>query len=190
MVDESLERVKRGTMPWLGALALPCVLYAIAKVTLEKMTEMHWTLGLATAVLFACGGQLLILVVFREIRKRTQISLIVGQFLAAVAVSIVVFAWISYALHSFAHVPYTSSIRDLGTVSAFCDLYAWIFLDLIPGLEMWETLHVPCPIQSGSLVAALPELLFKASVVVPLLAAITLWLEMRKERGAKSAVSA
>jgi hypothetical protein len=177
--SEAFGKFREWMWGWFAALVVPAGAFIGFRMLLDWATGFHWGLGAFVAVLYAFIGVLLFRTTFNCIKWRISFEGIVATFFMSVTLSVVVFAWVSFALHTFAHIPYNST-RDLGSVTAFCDLYAWIFIDMIPAVNVWDTLHVPCPIQSVSVVGAIPELMFKIAVVLPLLAAFKLWFDSRK----------
>jgi hypothetical protein len=76
------------------------------------------------------------------------------------------------------------------SVASFVDLYLYTLIGLIPGINVWDTLHVTSAIQTKDRVAGAPILIFKIIVVFLLFDAIRTWLKRRQESTIALAVAA
>jgi len=153
----------------------PAIVYTIAKLTLEFATRTHIVLGGLMALVLCVVA---VVITRRPAHKRLPASIVLGEFLTAVVVACVVCAWVSYTIYQRSdwryHVPAETS---LGT---FVDFYVWLFIDLIPGFDVWKTLDVQPKIASVGIVAGIPVLAFRVFIILCVLASLNRWWTERK----------
>jgi hypothetical protein len=178
-IEKKLGNILRWLLQVFGALLVAAALYIGSRELMGAAGRWHWAAGLAVALIYAFLVYVFLRVLYRSVAERESPLLSAAFFLAAALTSISVCAWLSFALHTHLGAPYRCS-QPL-SLEKFCDLYGWTFIDMIPVVEVWKTLHIANPVESLSPLAAAPELLFRLLVVVPLLAAVTQWLDQRKK---------
>jgi hypothetical protein len=71
----------------------------------------------------------------------------------------------------------STASTDLYTYSGY---YLWLFLDMVPVLEVTDTLGLVAPLEPVGLGAGLPVLAFRIVVLFGLLKALRAWWERRK----------
>ena len=87
--------------------------------------------------------------------------------------------WASFTLHSLGLADYAVS----GTISidSFVRLYLYTVVDLLPGIEVWETLHINPPAEPRNAWAGGPLVVFKVFVIV------LVWDTFKRWRSTKDA---
>ena len=176
-VDGAVGWLREKLTGWAGPLLVAAAAYIGTRGLIEAAGRLHWMVGLLTTLVFSLMVYGFLRALIEAIKNREPLPILVGFFLMALLTATSVCAWISFALHAYAHAPFQSA-RDLSP-TAFCDLYVWHFIDMIPVVDAWKTLHVAKPIESLSPLAAAPEFAFRALVALPLLAAAKIWWERR-----------
>jgi hypothetical protein len=177
--DEKITRLRDHLEGWAGAIMFPCLVYLISRVVLVWTAEQHWVLGAIAAALLAVLVGLLFLGLnesfFRNSPTRVVVSLFASTVLLAASVCS---AW-SYILVSEGWGSYTSS-KELHP-GVFADFYLWHLIDMFPGFKVWETLGIPALVKANDWIAALPVLVFRVFVVLPILALIKKWYDIAKQ---------
>lgn len=153
----------------------PAIVYTIAKLALEFATRTHIVFGGLMALVLCI---IAVVITRRPAHKRLPASIVLGEFLTAVVVACVVCAWVSYTIYQLSdwryHVPAEAS---MGT---FVDFYGWLFIDLIPGFDVWKTLNVQPKVASVDIVAGIPVLAFRVFIILCVLASLKRWWTERK----------
>ena len=143
----------------IGGAAL---LAALIRLLLEFSSRVHWTLGAALAAAFAGLAVWLTYQVKRSSQRNAPYEVVAVLALGLFTLA-VVGAWISFTFHVSGLGSYV--VPGKYSIGTFVDLYMYTFLDLLPGIEVWKTLWVKPPIESRGVVAGLPLLGFKVSLL-------------------------
>lgn len=161
-----------------GAIAGAAMVALLIRLLLDLATKLHVVLGAVLAAAVAAGAVWLI----RYVKNSKHATDAAGVF-AVLSLGLLTFAvagaWLSYTLH----------IKDLAgyavppafSPGTFVDLYMYTFLDLLPAIDVWDTLKVEPPIEPLDSKAGLPLLCFKVFVVWLLFDAFRAWLERRHD---------
>jgi hypothetical protein len=176
-VDGAAGWLRERLTGWAGPVLVAGATYIGTRSIIEAAGRLHWMAGLLATLVFSLMVYGFLRALIEAIKNLEPMPIIAGLFLMALLTATVVCAWISFALHAYLHAPFQSA-RELNPTT-FCDLYVWHFIDMIPVVDAWKTLHVEKPIESLSPLAAAPEFAFRALVAVPLLAAAKVWWERR-----------
>jgi glucan phosphoethanolaminetransferase (alkaline phosphatase superfamily) len=178
-IEEKFGNILTWLLQVFVAILVAAALYIGSREFMGAAGRWHWALGLAVALVYAFLVYVFLRLLHRSVAERESPLLSAAFFLAAALTAISVCAWLSFALHTHLGAPYRCA-QPL-TIEKFCDLYGWTFIEMIPVVDVWKTLHITNPVESLSPLAAAPELLFRLLVVVPLLAAFKQWLDQRKK---------
>jgi len=93
-------------------------------------------------------------------------------FLLMILMGAVVFGEISFLLATVGWAKYEP---EGVSFYVFAEYYIMTLVDLLPGLEVSETLDLRLPVKPDGLVAGLPVLLFRAFVIFGVLATFRIW---------------
>jgi len=166
--DDSVNRVQGIAGVLIGATIIAVVI----RWVLEFVSEyLHWSV----AALLALGLTIAAIWFTHQVKtswssSATSVIAILATGLLTVAV---VGAWISFTLHVSHRASYVVPAKY--TLGTFVDFYVYTFLDLLPGIEVWDTLSVKPPIEAKDARAGLPLLGFKIFVVWLFLDAYRTW---------------
>jgi hypothetical protein len=165
---------------WLGAIMFPGILYIASRLALVWTSEQHWIIGAIASILLAGVVGLLLVGLnesfFRDSSTRVVVSLFLSMVLLAANVCS---AW-SYMLQSHGVASYTSA-KQLHP-GVFADFYLWHLIDMIPGLNVWETLGIQPPVSANNIAARVPLLVFRLCFVLPILGLIKKWYDTFKTK--------
>ena len=153
----------------------PAFIYFFAKFALEFATRTHIVLGGFIAALLCVFA---VRITRRPAHKRLPTSIVLGEFLTAVVIACVACAWVSYTIYQLSEWKYRVSAK--ASFSTFIDFYGWLFIDLIPGFDVWETLGVQPKVASVGIIAGIPVLAFRAFIIVCVVASVKRWWSDRK----------
>ena len=177
-VDRAIDRFREVA----GVLAGAAFIAVALRLCLEFLTErLHWSV----AALFAAFLTTAAVWITYEVKSSTRVGTaagVAGILALGLLTLAVVGAWISYMLHVKGLAVYT--VPADYSVGTFVDQYLYVFLDLLPGIEVWKTLSVKPRIEPKDAAAGLPILGFKIFVVWLFLDAFRSW---RKASVASSA---
>jgi hypothetical protein len=121
----------------------------------------------------------------RAFFEKFPTSVVITMFAIYVAAAISSFAGISYLLMHQQIAIY--EIRADYSIGTFADYYVWTFIDMLPSLDVWETLGVSSPAAPKNVAAGLPVLAFRLLVVVFGIRAV--WKRWKKYREASNSAS-
>lgn len=150
------------------------LLYGFVILLTQKAHERHWLLGIAATLFLAY----LIYLGLKDLRSPAgrKFSLLKGMriFFLLVLVTAITFASISFLLFQFGWADYaTNSPPTLYNFNAF---YIGVFLDLLPGIEVRNSLGwTELPVQPEGVVAGLPVIAFRTLVIFGLLGSLRIW---------------
>jgi hypothetical protein len=188
-VQRILERSQEAFLSAIAPFFAALIIYALARVVMEKATAIHWVFGAVVATLIALLLLWLLLWLNRSLGKKEHSEhparIMLSMFLAIVLVGAAVCAQTSYLFHSKQWATYTA-VKDL-QLGRFVDYYMWVFIDMIPGIDAWKTLHIHPPLEPVDFVAGLPVLLFRIFVVYGVLICFDKWYQNRLGRREKAA---
>ena len=174
------DRLREQVDSFVGALAVPAVVYLMSRVVLAAAVSVHWTLAAPVMVLFAGLVTFLLIGLNETLFRKFPARVVVSLFATTVLLAASVLANLSYTIYIQQWGHYTSAI-ELHS-GAFADFYLWYFVDMIPVVKIWETLSVKAPVVANDLTAGVPLLLFRIAVVLPILALFKRWLEVAKDK--------
>ncbi len=153
-------------------IGTPPILYLFVRYLFARIGEIHWIISVMLCLIYAlliAFWLASLYVSIQTMRTLTVVSLITSILVMAAAVS----SSVSYTLHSLGLAVYKSNNEV--NFGAFVDYYIWEFIDLIPGLHIWDTFNVKPPITTEGKVAGIPILLFRGLIALPLFALIKKW---------------
>lgn len=171
LLDSVHTRVTETVYPLLGAGFGALV----AAGAMWAATQVHWALGALVTLIIVALILLLthwMQIALQEKSAQHSISMILSLFLLLVLLAAAVCAWISFLLYSWQiadHQPPADSQGD------FVNYYIWLFIDMIPGLDAWKTLHILVPIEPKNTVAGLPVVAFRLFVLLAIIRAFKQW---------------
>lgn len=165
-----------------GVIAGAGVAAALIRLLLDLASRLHWFIAALLAFILACAAVWLT----RQVKKARAAK--PSDVLAVLALGLltlaVVGAWLSFTLYQTHLASY--AVPAAVSIGTFLDLYMYTFFDLIPAIDVWETLHVTPPIEAHGPVAGLPLLAFKVFVVWVLFDAFFFWLTKRTVSSTRS----
>jgi hypothetical protein len=160
----------------LGALAGAFFLLALVSWSIEHAATRHWSLGmLLTAASLALVMWLAIQAASFD--PKHPISIVIFFFILSVLGGSVVFSGISFILYTQGWARY--GVPQDVELDTFRNYYLWIFLDMIPAINVWSTVPVESPIQPHDAVAGTPPLAFKVFILGFVFAGIARWWKLR-----------
>ncbi|MHC4475024.1 MAG: hypothetical protein ACYTEL_05235 [Planctomycetota bacterium] len=162
-----------------GAFIVPPLVYMISRTALRFAARVHWILGLVTSLPFIALIVLLLVGCKEDFFKKYPGRVVLSLFATVVLTGASVCAWYSFAL-SEADLACYESTQPL-SAGRLTDYLIWVFIDMVPVMEIWSTLNVPAPVEPIGVVAGLPVLVFRALVVLPLITYFRKWLRVRKD---------
>jgi high-affinity Fe2+/Pb2+ permease len=188
-VQSIFERTNEAIQSVVGPFLFALVVYAVARVVMEKATAIHWVFGAVVATLIALLLLWLLLWLNRSLGKKQPSEhparVMLSIFLLMVLVGAAVCAQASYLFHSKHWATYTA-VKDL-QLGRVVDYYMWVFIDMIPGIDAWKTLNVRPPLEPVDFLAGLPILLFRIFVVYGVLICFDKWYQNRPGQREKAA---
>lgn len=154
------------------------ILYGFALFIIGEAYNRHLALGVLATV--AYGGAVYIGVKDFWSPEARQYSVYKGSriFGLLVLLGAAVFGSLSLLLAKLGWATYAT---ERVALASFNEYYIWVFLDLLPGLKVTQTLGVSPPVKPEGAVAGLPVVAFRAFVVYGLLKALRYWWANRKD---------
>ena len=155
---------------------------------------VSWVLGVLSSFYLPLGAVFACIIVvsalwLTNLVKQSPSGTETGSVLAVLALALftvsVAGGWVSFMVH--AANPETYSVPAEYSPGTFVDLYMLTFLDLIPGIDLFETLHLKPSIESRNLIGGLPILAFKIFVLYRLFDVFLFWLKRRTELPSRTA---
>jgi hypothetical protein len=175
--ESTWERLMMRIFVFISPVVLPGLAYAIVRIVVEFAARGHWALGLTTAVVVAVLIVYLSLGLSKKFFEKFPATVVITMFGIIVAAATPAFAGISYFLMHQQIAVY--EIRADYSIGTFADYYAWIFIDMLPALDVWETLGISSPATPQNFVARLPVLAFRLFVVLGILPSWNTWKKHR-----------
>ena len=175
--SSAYERLMVSILILISPVALPIAAYALVRIGVEVAALLHWTLGLGAAAGFVVLAEYLRRLLRRQLFEKFPTRVVIIMFGMSVLAAISAFAAISYYLTRQQIGMY--EIRADYSIGTFADYYVWIFVDMLPGLDVWKTLGVSSPASPRNVVAGLPVLAFRLFVVLGIFASYKTWQEHR-----------
>lgn len=115
--------------------------------------------------------------VLRELMRAFPGTMFFPATLNNIAVSACLASWLSGVMYRLTDNAYVGSMEI--SYPNLVYFYVWNFLDLIPILEITDTLNIKAPFTIDNWVAGIPVLLFKIAVVFGIFASIVDWWKAR-----------
>ncbi len=168
--------VARRTAQLVTPVLLPLLTYALFRWTLDLAGTVHVAFGAVLATVLALLVVVLITTLTRALRRhrtRHPGEDAIHQFLLIVLLAVALASWVSYALYLAR--PEHYRVPEGSTLPTFADFYGWVFLDMLPLLQVSETLHLAPPIEPLTLAARLPVLGFWVVVLAAAVEAVLVW---------------
>ena len=179
------DRLRERLESLFGAVAFPAVVYLASRFALIWAMSAHWILGAALMVLLGAVVGVVLVGLNETFFRKFPARVVVSLFATTVLLAASVLSAFSYVLYIKEWGHYTSS-AELHP-GRFADYYLWYFVDMIPGLKIWDTLAITAPVRATDPAAGVPLLLFRMAVVLPILALFRKWVDVtRKERSVTS----
>ena len=164
----------------LGYILLFSLIFGFVGWTLIEAANLHVAAGVAVAIFWfiaACiaGSKEMSSVEARgySVWKGLRI------FLLILLVGVLVFSHISFVLEQVGWAKYEP---EGVSFDPFFVYYVWAFVDMLPGLEVSETLNFKPPIEPVDSVAGLPVLFFRIFVILGIIRAFQVWWSNRFKR--------
>jgi hypothetical protein len=186
--SEKLERSKAWVLERAGVVLGPGFIFIVVRLILNFAGRLHWALELLITLLLA----VLLAVVLMglrgpaldRLRTKHPLRVMIGIFLFVTLLAVTVFSALSLLLLKW-H-PGSYSGAEAYTPGKFADFYFWHLLESLPGLKLMTTYGIPAPLTHHGAGAATLVLLFRAVVIVRLLAAARSWFLTSGARRLKS----
>ncbi len=178
MNRNTLNLVAKEVLASAGSLIGTIVAFGFVVFLLSLAAEHVWALPVV-AVLLGCsllymGAQDLTSGEAQHYPMRKGLAIFVLMVLIASAV----FGAFSLSLARWEKACYGGNFpEDLATFSGY---YLWLFLDMIPALEITDTLGLTTPVEPTGLVAGMPVLSFRILVLYGLLRVFRVWWKSRR----------
>ena len=183
---ESIREKSQNPGWWIGErmgwLLVPLFLYLLATCLVTIGYWGHRVAGFIASAAVIIFSLLQTLgfrkAVVEESRKPALFAL--SLFSQSLVCALAGFASLAYGLHSI-KADLHPSFRSVFTVmSAFNWQFLWHLIDMVPGIKVWETLKIDDPITTDDFSSRICVLLFQIAVVLPFIALIKTWLDLRK----------
>ncbi len=142
--------------------------------------RIHVLLGVAFSVLVVASIFWSIRLLRRDELLSLTRSACVGLLAVGLFGAIVVAGWASLTLHTTGLSPY--SLRGEPSIENFTRLYFYTLADLVPALDIPNTLHLNSPVEASDLRSGWPVLAFRIFVLWFVLDTFTHWRKRRIER--------
>lgn len=153
-------------------VSLP-LFYMIPLVVMQKAHEKHWLFSIAVTLIFGCA----IFLGLKDLKsfEGRKFSFFKGMriFFLLVLLTAIAFASLSFLLDRFGWAYYASEFPS--TLYSFNAYYIGVFFDLLPGIEVRETLGWTLPVKPEGFVAGLPVVVFRTLVIFGLLGSLKIW---------------
>ena len=156
------------------------VVATAARFALELASRLHVVAASMLAIAVAAAALWLTYQV-KHASRTADLTGVVGSLALGFLAVAVVTSWISYSLHVSGIAVY--EVPAAFSIGTFMDAYMYAFLDLVPAVEIPQTLHLETPVRSTNLLGGLPILGFKIFVVWLFFDAVVTWVK-RRRRGA------
>jgi hypothetical protein len=135
-----------------------------------ELFQTHWYFGFI--VLVFCGYSLWLGLQDLKLGRLARPQGI-GATILIVVHSVALFAAVSFMLHITGAGVYT--VKSSVSFSDFFGYNVWLFLDLLPGLDISKTLGIQAQIEPSGPVTGIPVVVFKVFVIFVLLKAVNDW---------------
>jgi len=163
-----------------GAVAGVLIIVYLMQLVLEYSSSVHWLLAAVFSSIFV-----LLVIWYSRIARRTIVMSTRGvgttYLMFGLTTAIVISGWVSYTMHTNGIGSY--EVASAATLNEFMRLYFFTLADLIPALEIPETLHLSSPVETLDFTAGLPVLAFRVFVLWFVFDAFRTWRKRRKEMG-------
>ena len=177
---DKFEQLREWLESLVGAVALPAVVYLVSRVALTWAVSVHWIVGMALIVVLGTVVGVVLIGLNERFFRTFPSRVVMSLFATIVLLAASVLSALSYILYIKGWGHYTS-ITELHP-GGFADYYLWYFVDMIPGLNVWDTLAIKSPVAATDPAAGIPLLLFRIAVALPILALFKKWVDVtRKE---------
>ena len=145
----------------------------IAVATIDQLSQLHAVVGGLAALIWFGVALAMGVWDLRSVEARGY-SVWKGLriFLVMILMGAIVFGEISFLLATVGWAKYEP---EGVSFSVFAEYYIMTLVDLLPGLEVSETLDIRLPVKPEGLVAGLLVLLFRAFVIFGVLASFRIW---------------
>jgi len=164
----------------LGYILFFSFIFGVVGWTLIEAAKLHVAAGVAVAIFWFIAACIAGSKEMRSVEARGY-SVWKGLriFLLILLVGVLVFGHISFVLEQVGWAKYEP---EEVSFDPFFEYYVWVFVDMLPGLEVSETLNFKPPIEPVDSVAGLPVLLFRAFVIFGIIASFKIWWSNRFRR--------
>jgi len=157
----------------LGSLAGGLIVIGIIEHVVEYAISQHWIFG----VLFILFTGILLVWVSMQTKHfyntSYPISLVTFYILISVILSAIFFASISY-LFCEQEIAIYKATKEINFM-VFRNYYFWIFLDLIPVIDVWDVIPLDPQITPVNTISGVPVLLFRIYIIGIVFSGIRTW---------------
>jgi hypothetical protein len=161
-----------------------CAIAFGAEWLLATATRFHVLAGAAVSLLLAAFFWWLQRRQFTGVVARTRGAMVVTLSLGLL-LAVIVGGWLSYTLNAQSAGHY--AVRDEASLQQFMRLYFFTFGDLLPLVDMTDTLQIASPVTVRSFWGGLPVLAFKVFVLLYIFESFLSWSKARKAAGESKA---
>ena len=162
------------------------LLYAFPVAVLQGAHDKHWLFGLALTLFYGYA----IFLGLKDLRsfEGMKYPLLKGIriFLLLVLLAATVFGSLSLVLSRFGWATYASELPE--SLYRFSAFYIGIFCDLLPGLEVRETLNWTLPVEPKGFVSGSLVLTYRALVIFGLFGSLRIWWTQRSQDQSASVI--
>lgn len=168
------------------SLVVGSLLLASVVAIIQSATKQHWIAG-ASVTLFYAYAVYLGISDLRSLQARQfPVHKVVAIFFATVMTGVAVAASASWLLLRAGWAIYDPVPHEEHAYSTFITYFFWVFLDMLPGLEIPELLNLQSPLKPKNSLAGIPVISFRAFVLFGVLAALKFWWRGREQPSASS----
>lgn len=178
-MNELLDNLQRRLEKATGPIIFPLIVYFIASALLLGLARLHWMSGFVAALLFLAIVVWLFRGLNEKFYRKFEPAVVLSMLATLVGLGAATCGAFSYILHVKEWGGYEISPQLTQTVADFGLHYMWLLLDMIPGLDIWESIPVAAPLKPKNALAGVPILAFRLAVVIPILTTFAHWKEFR-----------
>ena len=171
------------TFGWIKFIVLLVVFSVSTLAIFAGAAETHWLV----TVLIACFYGYALVLGMRDLRSdRLKTRQAAGSIVLMIVLFTAVFSSASFATYKLGWARYVGDTlqteQDRNAFLSFVLFYWWLFLDLLPVLDITNTLHLESPLRAVNFAAGLPLVAFRGVVLLFLLKEIKGWWQRTRER--------
>jgi hypothetical protein len=127
-------------------------------------------------LLTAASGALAMWIAMRTFRRLQSISMVLVFFIMSVLLGAVACGGISYILHTQGWASYNTPQQV--TIETFRNYHLWIFLDMVPAVDIWKSFPVKSPVVPTNAVVGALVFVFRMFILAFVFASIRQWWKL------------